>query len=447
MRPLIALFAPILMVLSAPAHAADVTTFELDNGLEIVVIEDHRAPAVMHMVWYRVGSADEPRGKSGIAHYLEHLMFKATDELESGELSDTVARNGGSDNAFTSLDYTGYFQRIAADRLELMMRMEASRMDGLQLVAEDIVTERDVVIEERNQRVENDPGALFAEQRRAALYLNHPYGVPIIGWKHEANALTLEDAVSFYKAHYGPNNAVLVVAGDVEPDEVLELAKTYYGVIPPNPAIKPRDRVSEPPHLAARRLTYVDPRVGQPYVMRSYIAPERNPGDQETAAALTLLGEVLGGSSTTSYLAENLQFEQQTAIYTSALYSGLSLDTSSFSLVIVPSQGVSLAEAEAAMDATLSKFMEEGVDSEELARIKMQIRASEIYAQDNIGQIARTYGAALTSGLTVEDVDAWPDVLEAVTEEDIMEAAAMVFDIKNSVTGWLASEGAEEMMQ
>lgn len=431
----------------AALAAAEVTSTTLENGLEVHVIEDHRAPVVVHMVWYRVGSADEPPGKSGIAHFLEHLMFKATDELASGELSETVARNGGSDNAFTSYDYTAYFQRVAADRLELMMQMEASRMDGLALVPEDIGTERDVVIEERNQRTENDAGALFGEQRRAAQYLNHPYSIPVIGWKHEAHSLTLEDANDFYARHYGPNNAILIVAGDVEPDEVFALAERYYGVIPANPAIEPRQRVEEPPQLAERRLVYADPRIGNPYVIRTYLAPERDPGAQEEAAALTLLAELLGGSGTSSYFAEKLQFETQVAVYSSAFYSGQSLDDTTFGLVIVPAEGVSLQEAEDAMDAAVAQFMEDGVDTENLSRIKMQIRASEIYAQDDVGTLARIYGSALTSGLKVEDVEAWPDILDAVTEADIMAAAARIFDRDKAVTGWAMPEGTEEVMQ
>ncbi len=440
MRILLAVLMPLLAMMATTARSAEVTTATLDNGLEVVVIEDHRAPVVMHMVWYRVGAADEPAGASGIAHFLEHLMFKATDELASNELSETVARNGGSDNAFTSSDYTGYFQRIAADRLELVMDMEASRMDGLALVEEDIATERDVVIEERNMRVENNPGALFGEQRNAAQYLNHPYGIPVIGWKHEAHALSLEDAVSFYEKHYGPNNAILVVAGDVEPDEVLALAEKHYGVIPPNPAIEPRVRVTEPPQLSERRLTFVDPRVGNPYVIRSYLAPERDPGAQEEAAALTLLSSVLGGSSTTSVLAEKLQFEEQKAVYTSAWYRGQSLDDTTFGLVIIPSEGVSLEEAEAALDGAVAEFLEEGVDPEDLERIKLQIRASEIYALDDISGIANRYGAGLTSGLTIEDIEAWPALLDAVTEDQIIAAARKVFNRNNAVTGYLMSE-------
>lgn len=423
------------LVVAWSAQAAEVTTFSLENGMDVVVVEDHRAPVVVHMVWYRVGSADEPPGTSGIAHFLEHLMFKATDELEAGEFSDTVARNGGSDNAFTSYDYTGYFQRIAADRLELVMGMEASRMDGLALVEDDIATERDVVIEERNLRTENDAGALFNEQMRAALYLNHRYGIPIIGWKHEAHSLTLEDAEAFYKAHYGPNNAILVVAGDVEPEEVRALAEKYYGLIPPNPVIVPRERPQEPPQIAERRLEYSDPRIGNAYVTRTYLAPERDPGKQEKAAALTILSELLGGSPTNSVFARKLQFEEQKAVYTAAWYGGQSLDDTSFGVAIVPVEGVSLDEAETALDQAIASFLEDGVDSEELERIKMQIRASQIYALDNVSALANRYGAALTSGLTVEDVDAWPAILDAVTEEDILAAAAEIFDKRKSVTG------------
>lgn len=447
MRLLLAALIPAFLGLSAPSRAAEVTDFTLENGLEVVVIEDHRAPVVVHMVWYRTGAADEPPGKSGIAHFLEHLMFKATDELGSGELSDTVARNGGSDNAFTSYDYTAYFQRIAADRLELVMRMEASRMDGLALVEEDIATERDVVIEERNQRTDNDPGALFSEQRNAAQYLNHPYGIPVIGWKHEAHRLTLEDAVSYYKEHYGPNNAILVVAGDVEPDEVRRLAETYYGVIPPNPAVKPRQRVTEPPQLAERRLVFSDPRVSDPYVVRTYLAPERDAGAQEKAAALTLLASVLGGSPQTSVFARKLNFGPAKAIYTSAWYGGQSLDDTTFGMAIVPGPDMSLEDAETVLDQAVAEFMEEGVDTDELNRIKTQIRASEIYALDSISNVANRYGGGLTSGLTIADIQAWPEILDAVTEDDIMEAAREVFDRRNAVTGFVRPEQQAEVGQ
>ena len=427
------------VVLLPAAVAAEtsgkVTDFMLDNGMQVVVVEDHRAPVVQHMLWYRAGSADEPKGSSGVAHFLEHLLFKATDTLEAGELSATVAANGGRDNAFTSYDYTAYFQRIAADRLELMMTMEADRMKNIRLTPENIATERDVIIEERNQRTENNPQALFGEQINAAQYLNHRYGTPIIGWMHEMEELDLDDALGFYELYYSPNNAILVVSGDVTPDEVRTLAEKHYGPIPRNPDLPERLRTEEPRQNAERRVIFRDARVAQPYVTRSYLVPERDSGAQETAAALTILAEILGGG-TTSFLTEKLQFDTQTATYTAAWYSGVSLDDSTFRMVIVPTNEVSLEEGEAALDQAFADFLETGVDAEQLERIKFQIRASEIYAQDNVDAIANRYGRALTSGLTVEDVQAWPDVLDAVTAEDIMQAATLLRR-EASVTGWL----------
>jgi len=436
-----------LCLFATSAGAGKVSSFSPDNGLQVVVIEDHRAPVVVHMVWYRAGAADEPPGRSGIAHFLEHLLFKGTDDLAPGEFSDIVARNGGSDNAFTSWDYTGYFQRVAADRLELMMRMEADRMRDLRLTEADIGTERDVILEERNQRTENDPGSLFGEQRRAAQYLNHPYGIPVIGWKHEAQTLTLQDAVSFYRKYYAPNDAIVVVAGDVQPDKVRALAERYYGPLAPTPGLGPRVRPEEPPQLAERRLSYEDPRIAQPYVIRTYLAPERDPGAQQQAAALVMLAELLGGNGATSVLGRKLQFERQTAIYTSAFYQGLSHDDTTFGLVIVPVPGVSLREAEDALDRAVAEFLEEGVDPEQFARVKMQMRAERIYAEDSIQGQARRYGAALTSGLRLEDVAEWPGILQAVTADDVIAAAASVLDRRRAVTGWLMSPQSPEVTQ
>ncbi|GGL56506.1 M16 family metallopeptidase [Wenxinia marina] len=430
------------LVLAAPALAEEVTTYTLDNGMDVVVIEDHRAPVVVHMVWYRAGSADEPPGVSGVAHYLEHLMFKATDDLEAGEFSATVAINGGNDNAFTSYDYTAYYQRVAADRLPLMMEMEADRMTGLLLSESDTDTERNVILEERNQRVENNAGALAQEQIAAAQYLNHRYGSPVIGWMHEMEALTQGDAQAWYDLYYSPNNAILVVAGDVEPDEVLALAEQHYGPIPAEPDLPERFRPEEPPQRAERRVIFDDPRIAQPYVRRTYLAPERDEGEQETAAALTYLAEILGGSSFTSVFAEDLVFEDPVALFAGAYYDGTSLDDTTFSVSIAPLPDVTLPQAEAALDRVLAEFLEEGVDEEQMERIRTQIRASTIYAQDNVEGLARRYGSALTSGLTVEDVQAWPDVLDAVTAEDVMAAARMVLDRDSAVTAYVLPDRA-----
>tara|TARA_R110000796_G_scaffold14152_3_gene46375 strand:+ start:3715 stop:5058 length:1344 start_codon:yes stop_codon:yes gene_type:complete len=436
-----ALVMPASIVLARDNEA--VTHYTLDNGMEVVVVEDHRAPSVQQMVWYRAGSADEPKGSSGVAHFLEHLLFKATDKMEAGEFSATVAKNGGRDNAFTSYDYTAYFQRVASDRLELMMQMESDRMKNIRLTPENIATERNVIIEERNQRTENDPGALFREQMNAAQYLNHRYGTPVIGWMHEMRELDLKDAIDFYDLYYSPNNAILVVSGDVQPDEVLRLAKQYYGVIPANPDLPERLRTQEPPQTAERRMTFRDDRVAQEYVSRSYLAQERDPGDQKTAAALTMLAEILGGG-TTSYFAEKLQFDTPIATYSAAFYNGQALDDTTFNVIVVPQPGVALQEAEDAMDAAIASFMKKGVDPDQLDRIKQQIRAEQIYARDDADSVANRYGSALAIGLTVQDVQDWPDVLEAVTAEDIMQAAKDVFNREASVTGWLMREEVTE---
>lgn len=415
-----------------------VTAFDLDNGMQVVVIEDHRAPVVVQMVWYRAGSADEPPGSSGVAHFLEHLLFKGTRTLKPGEFSATVSQNGGTDNAFTSYDYTAYYQRVAADRLELMMRMESDRMVNLQLAESDIATERNVIIEERNQRTENSPGALFREQMNAVQYLNHRYGTPVIGWMHEMRDLDLADALGFYGMYYAPNNATLVVAGDVTPEAVRGLAERYYGAIPRNPDLPDRIRPHEPPQISERRLVLRDARVAQPYVSRSYIAPERDSGAQRQAAALTILAEILGGGQT-SVMAEKLQFDAPVAVQSGAWYDAMSLDDTTFSLVVIPKPGVTLQEAEAAMDAVLADFMKTGVDQAQLDRIKLQMRAGQIYMRDDVEDLANLYGAALSQGLTVEDVQAWPEILQSVTAEDIMQAARDVFDPSHSVTGWLTT--------
>ncbi len=428
------------LILAFPAWAAKVSTFELDNGMQVVVMEDHRAPVVVHMVWYRVGAADEPPGKSGIAHFLEHLLFKGTDDLGPGELSKIVRQNGGSDNAFTSWDYTAYFQRVAADRLDLMMTMEADRMRDLQMTVDDVATERKVVLEERGQRIDSNPGALFREQRSAAQYLNHPYGIPVIGWRQEMEQLNRDDAFAFYQRYYAPNNAVLIVAGDVNPEEVLALAKKRYGPLAPTPDLQPRARPQEPPQLVERRMTFTDARISQPYMVRSYLAPERDAGDQREAARLAMLAEVLGGDAATSVLGRKLQFEQKKAVYVNASYDGVSLDDTTFGLVIVPTPGTSMQDAEAALDQAVAEFIDEGVDAEQFARIKMQLRAAQIYQEDNIESLAQDYGEALTSGLTVKDVQAWPDLLQSITEQEVIDAARRIFDKRKAVTGWALPE-------
>ncbi|MCC5966835.1 MAG: insulinase family protein [Natronohydrobacter sp.] len=441
------LFVAALMVVSslAVAKASPVTHATLDNGLEVVVIEDRRAPVVVHMVWYPVGAADEPPLQSGIAHFLEHLMFKGTENQAPGEFSAVVEANGGRDNAFTSWDYTGYFQRVASDRLALMMEMEADRMQNLSFTEAEWRPERDVILEERGQVLESRVGAQFNEALLAALFKSHPYGVPIIGWRHEMETLTGEMAMDFYATHYGPNNAILVIAGDVDTAEALALAETIYGPIPANPAIAPVVRPSEPPHLAERRLVMEDARVSNPYVSRVYLVPPRRSGNQAEAAALQMLAALLGGSATTSVLERQLNFEEGIALSAWASYMGMMRDYGMFMLGITPVEGVSLDEAEAAMDRVFAEFLENGVDLEQFERVRRQIRASEIYGLDDTQSRARQYGTGLSIGLTVEDVEGWIDALEAVTPEQVIAAGRELLDRRASVTGHLIRPQSTEV--
>lgn len=433
----IAFCLTILLTNSVNAQTANVSDFTLDNGMKIVVIEDHRTPVVTHMVWYRVGSSDEPLGKSGIAHFLEHLMFVGTDDIPEGEFSRIIENLGGDDNAFTSHDYTAYFQRVAVEHLPLMMQMEADRMQDLILNEEAVAVERDVVLAERNQRTDSKPGSLFSEQRRAAQFMNHPYGIPIIGWRHEIEQLNLPDALAFYEQYYAPNNAILVVAGDVDPDEVLELSKEYYGPLSPSENISERVRPSEPPQISARRLEFSDPRISEPYIVRTYLAPNRESGNQHTAAALVILSELLGGeNSLTSVLGKELEFNKSIAVSTGAFYDATTLDPDTFGVYVLPKPGVSLAEAETALDDVLDTFLETGPDPEQLERIKAQVRASQIYALDDQVGLANKYGASLAIGLTLDDISSWPQVLDSIRSEDVLAAARMVLDKNKSVTGW-----------
>ena len=433
---------PALLALSLGALPAlaemppGISHFTLPNGLETVVIEDHRAPVIVQMLWYKIGSADEMPGKSGIAHYLEHLMFKGTDKLEPGELSKTVTANGGMDNAFTSYDFTTYFQRIASDRLPLVMEMEADRMANLKIGEDDWQAERQVVLEERAQRVDSDPRSLFSEEQGATLYYNHPYGRPVIGWRQEMEGLTREDAIAWYDDHYSPNEAVLVLAGDVTPERARELAEQYYGHIPAKGEAAPRLRPQEPQQRSPRRMEMTDPRVPQPMMSRRILAPERNPGDQRDAAALSVLAELLGGSTQTSVLGRELAMKGK-ALWASANYDGLAVDPVNFSISLVPAEGVGPAEAEAALDEVLAKFLETGPNAADLERVKTRIRAARVYSQDSAHGRAYDYGQGLATGLGIEDVNDWPDILAAVTAEDVARVARQVLTSKASVTGWL----------
>lgn len=441
---LIALFTLLVMALpAARAETGDVSHFRLENGLELVVIENHRAPVVVHMVWYRVGAADEAPGKSGIAHLFEHLMFKGTDKYPEGAFSRLIEAEGGMDNAFTTHDYTAYFQRIAADRLPLVMALEADRMRNLRLSEEDVETEKKVVLEERNQRTDSDPGALFREQRMAVQYLNHPYGRPVIGWRHEVAALAREDALRFYRTYYAPNNATVVVVGDVIPEKVRALAEQHYGLLAPSADLPPRRRPQEPPHLAERRLEMHDARVARPYVIRTYYLPPEMVKDRRRAAALTMFAELLGGGAT-SRLTQALVNERKIALSTAAFADVDRLDSGIFMLYAVPTPGTSLADMEKALDDEVAAFIERGIDPDDLARARTRVKAAVICGRDSMMAEAREYGAALSLGRSVEDVRRWPELLADVSDAEILAAGRAALDRRRAVTGYLAPKAAQD---
>jgi zinc protease len=442
-----AVLCAMVLALLAPAsierawgQAPKISEFVLDNGLHVVVIPSARAPVVTHMIWYKVGAADEPPGKSGIAHFLEHLMFKGTKTHPAGQFSKAVAAMGGQENAFTSQDFTGYFQRVPSKKLAEVMAFEADRMTGLVLTDEVVQPELNVVLEEQNQRVGNQPSAQFSEQIDAALYLNHPYGKPVIGWRHEIETLNREDALNFYRRFYTPNNAVLVIAGDVNPIEVKRLAEETYGKVARRAEVAPRRRPQEPPPQAQRSLVFADPRVEEPRLQRVYLVPSyasaNNTGEAE---ALELLAHILG-SGINSRLFRTLVIDQALAISAGASYQGTMLDETKFAITAQPRAGVSLPQLEQAIDAAIADFIKSEIPADDLDRAKTKLIAEAVFAQDSQQTLARWYGAALTSGTTVADVQAWADRVRAVTADAIKAAARKWLDKRRSVTGYLVKD-------
>jgi zinc protease len=413
-----------------------ISHFKLENGMAVVVIPDHRAPVVTHMVWYRNGSADDPAGKSGIAHFLEHLMFKGTQKHPKGAFSEIVAELGGQENAFTSNDYTAYYQRMPKAHLPVVMEYEADRMRNLVLTDDVVAPERDVVLEERRMRTDSDPSAQLHEAVQAALYTHHPYGKPIIGWQHEIEDLGREDALAYYRRFYTPENAILIVAGDVTEADVRELAARIYGAIPARGETPDRKRPREPEPRAHRRVTLTDEKVEQPSHQCVYLVPSYATAEPGEAEALEALAHLLGGGPT-SLLYRRLVVEQKCAVVSECYYMGTALDETRFWLYAMPAEGVSLEKLDEAVEKIVREIAQKGVAETDLARAKTRLVADAIYAQDNQTSLARWYGAALTTGMSVEDVRAWPERMDAVTTEDVRKVAAKWLDRRRAVTGFL----------
>ena len=421
------------------ASAPKITETRLKNGLDVIVIPDRRAPVVTHMVWYRNGSADDPQGKSGIAHFLEHLMFKGTKKNPDGVFSDIVSELGGQENAFTSYDYTAYYQRVAKENLGRMMEIEADRMVNLVLSDKQVKPERNVVLEERKMRTDSDPESLLGEAMASSLFVHHPYGLPIIGWKHEIEGLNREDALSYYRRFYNPRNAILVVAGDVEPAEVIALANKTYGRVKSPGKAPVRTRPQEPEPHAARRVSLADPKVEQPMIQRMYLVPPHGKGGQGESFAIEVMTHILGSGST-SRLYRRLVHEKPVATHVGAWYMGDAVDQSRLAFYAIPREGVTLEALEAAVDAVIAECASEAVSESELQRAKTRLVADMIYAQDSQTTMARWYGAALALGGTTKDVRDWPKNIEAVTADQVKQAAAKWLALKRSVTGLLLPE-------
>ncbi len=437
-------YVSVLAFPGSKAHAASlpVETFTLKNGMEVIVIPNHRVPAVSHMIWFRVGAADDPPGKSGLAHYHEHMMFQGTAKLKAGEYADIIARHGGQQNAFTGSDVTSYFVNIAKENLPLAMELEADRIRGLTPSDEGAKKEKQVIIEERRMRVENNPGALLSEQMNAALFRHHPYHIPVIGWMHEMEGLTKDDVLEFHRKWYHPGNAMLIVSGDITADELKPLAEKYYGALP-RKEVPARNWNVEPPQNNARRLTMQHPNVKQPVWSRSYVAPSLAYGDKAHAMPLFVLSQLLGGGKT-SHLYRTLVVEQKLANAVDVDYSGFSLGPAQLSINIVPEPGVELDALEKAVDKEIVAVRETAFAENDLARAKTLLRAESIFARDGLTSMARIMGWIRIAGLDKDYFERWPELIDAVTLEQVNAAANIALRPEQSVTGWLLPQAKKE---
>ena len=426
------------MGLEAQAGVFHPVHFTLSNGMNVYLIENHRVDAVAHMLWYRAGAMDEPPGKSGIAHFLEHLMFKGTDALAEGEFSKVLGRLGADHNAFTSWDYTAYYAKIAREHLPTLMQMEADRMQNLQLSEQAVETERSVIIEERKQVIDSNVFRRFYEQVLATLFSHHAYGTPIIGWMHEMTGLNRADALDFYAAHYAPNRAILVVSGAIAEEELRALAEEHYSSIPPADAALSRvPSLEEPPHLAPRMIVMRDPQVELPLWQRSYIVPSYTTGDKKTADALTILAESLARGETGA-LYEALVYEAGLASSVSVHYDPERRGPATFDLSVVPKDAApeTLEAVIAIVDTVLAGVAENLMEDDRLASLKEGLLTEAVYARDSLLGPAMALGQVVAMGLDPSYVEEWPERIAAVTSKDIKAAAALI-DRNQSVEGQL----------
>lgn len=412
-------FLPII----ATAQAAQ--EFTLSNGMKVIVMEDHRAPTAVHMIWYKAGSMDEFNGTTGVAHVLEHMMFKGTKNLKPGEFSRRVAALGGRDNAFTDKDYTAYYQQIDSAKLDEVMALEADRMANLQLADKEFAPEIKVIMEERRWRTEDRPSALMDEALHATAFFAHPYHWPVIGWMSDLQQMTAQDARDWYHRWYAPNNATMVVVGDVNPNQVRALAEKHFGSIPARP-LPLRRAQQEPPQRGIRRVLVKAPAENPAVVLAFKVPALRHIEQDNDAYALDVLAAVLDGYDN-ARLNARLVRTDKVANSVGASYDGIARGPVLFLLQGTPAQGVSTLELEKRLRAEIERIAQHGVTGTELQRVKAQLVASQVYKRDSMFGQAMEIGAMEMSGLKYADIDRIIEKLKAVTPQQVQAVAQKYF--------------------
>jgi zinc protease len=411
----------VLLTLGVSQVQAKVVERQLDNGMKVIVKQDHRAPIAVSQVWYKIGSSYEYGGITGISHVLEHMMFKGTDKLKPGEFSRIIAANGGEENAFTGRDYTAYYQNMASDRLEVSFKLEADRMRNLKLVPKEFSKEVEVVKEERRMRTEDKPTALTYEQFMAGAYEASPYRIPTLGWMSDLDALQVGDLQNWYRKWYAPNNATLVVVGDVDPEQVFALAKKYFGPLKPEAIPKPKPR-TEPKQRGIKRITVKAP-AKQPYIVLGYKTPVVGKSDQPWEPyALEMLSYVLDGGSS-ARLTNDLIRGSELVVSADTSYGVFSRLSSMLVIDAVPKQGVSLESVELGLRKEIERFRAQLVSPAEMERVRNQIIAAKVFERDSVFYQAMLIGQLETIGLDWRLADAYVDKLKQVTPEQIREVA------------------------
>jgi len=402
---------------STPQKIYDAKSITLPNAMQVVVVENPRTPAVTHMVWYRVGAADEAIGHSGLAHYLEHLMFKGSKLVPDGDFSQKVKSWGGNDNAFTSWDFTAYFQTVPKDKLQNVMLMEADRMQHLIFTDEEALTERDVIIQERRQRTDSNPSAQLSEAMRAALFTNHPYGRPIIGWDQELQLLTPQSARDFYKKYYAPQNAILVVSGDVDAKDVFEMAANIYGKIDNGGAAMRSEWPSVPEIYGTVNIHHEHSNAKQTLWRKLYRVPSIGQNYND-AMALTIAAEIIGGN--TGKLYERFVIEDQVASTTSFYYGGINVDDTTVSIGVTPKDNIDVAQLPDMVEGVLTSLIEgEGITDEDVQQAVSKLIDESVYERDSLTGPAMMLGYQLATGLTLDQAETWIHDLNEVDVEDV----------------------------